>query len=74
MVSGLSHGIITQFSDTTISLNTAEVVDGRYLDARRYDFQFASSDFSSPPTSVKYSRTDTDQICTGEIYRLDCIV
>ena len=73
MVTGLSHSIITQFSHTTISLNTAEVVDGPYLNARRYDFQFASTDFSSPPTSVKYSRTDTAQICTGEIYRLDCI-
>ena len=72
MVTGLSHSIITQFSDTTISLNTAEVVDERYLDARRYDFEFASTDFSSPPTSVKYSRTDTASICTGEVYRLDC--
>ena len=71
MVTGLSHSIITQFSDTTISLNTAEVVDGRYLDARRYDFEFASTDSSSPPTSVKYSRTDTAQICAGEVYRLD---
>ena len=72
MVTGLSHSIITQFSSTTISLNTAEVVDERYLDARRYDFEFASTDFSSPPTSVKYSRTDTASICTGEVYRLDC--
>ena len=73
MVTGLSHSIITQFSSSTISLNTAEVVDGRYLDARRYDFEFVSTDFSSPPkTPVKYSRTDTDQMCTGEVYRLDC--
>ena len=68
MVTGLSHSIITQFNDTTISLNTAEVVDRLHLDARRYDFEFASSDFSSPPTSVKYSRTDTDRICSGEVY------
>ena len=73
MVTGLAHSIITQFSDTTISLNIAEVVDRLFLDARRYDLKFASTDFSSPPTSVKYSRTDTDQICTGEIYRLDCL-
>ena len=72
MVTGLSHSIITQFSDTTISLNTVEVVDGRYLDARRYDFEFASTVFSSPSTSVEYSRTDTAQICTGELCRLDC--
>ena len=72
MVTGLSHSIITQFSDTTISLNTAEVVDGRYLDARMYDFEFASTDFSSPPTSVEYRTTDTDRICSGEVYRLDC--
>ena len=70
MVTGLSHSIITQFSSTTISLNTAEVVGGRYLDARRYDFEFASIDFSSPPTSVKYSTTDTAQICTGEAYHM----
>ena len=71
MVTGLSHGIITQFSDTTISLNTAEVVDGvveGYLDARRYDFEFAATDFSSPPTSVEYRTTDTDRICSGEVY------
>ena len=68
MVTGLSHGIITQFSDTTISLNTAEVVDRRFLDARRYDFEFASTDFSSPPTSVEYRTTDTDRICSGEVY------
>ena len=68
MVTGLSHSIITQFSDTTISLNTAEVVDRLFLDARRYDFEFASTNFSTPPTSVKYSRTDTDRICSGEVY------
>ena len=70
MVTGLSHSIITQFSSTTISLNTAEVVDGRYLDARRYDFEFASTNFSSPPTSVKYRTTDAAQICTGEVYHM----
>ena len=68
MVTGLSHSIITQFSSTTLSLNTAEVVDGRYLDARRYDFEFTSTNFSSTPTSVKYRTTDTAQICTGEVY------
>ncbi len=68
MVTGLSHSIITQFSDTTISLNTAEVVEGRYLDARRYEFAFASTDFSSRPTSVGYRTTDTNQICTGDVY------
>ena len=67
MVTGLSRSIITQFSNATISLNTAEVVVGQYLDARRYDFEFASTNFSSTPTSVKYSRTDTAQICTGEV-------
>ena len=72
MVTGLPHNIITQFSNTTISLNTEEVVDRRYLDAGRYDFEFVSTNFSSPPTSVKYSRTDTAQMCTGEVYRLNC--
>ena len=72
MVTGLSHSIITQFSDTIISLSTAEGVDGRYLDARRYDFEFASTDFSSRPTSVGYRTTETASICTGEVYRLDC--
>ena len=73
MVTGLSHSIITQFSSTTISLNTAEVVEvvgGQYLDARRYDFEFASTDFSSPPTSVRYSTTDAAVICTGEAYHM----
>ena len=74
MVTGLSHSIITQLSDSTISLNTAEVVEVvggfYYLDARRYDFEFASTNFSSPPTSVEYSRTETDRICTGETKHL----
>ena len=74
MVTGLSHSIITQFSDTTISLNTAEVVEGvgglDYLDARRYDFAFASTDFSSPPTSVGYRTTDAARICSGEVYHM----
>ena len=68
MVTVLSHSIITQFSSTTLSLNTAEVVGGRYLDARRYDFEFTSTNFSSTPRSVKYWTTDTAQICTGEVY------
>ena len=68
-VTGLSRSIITRFSSTTISLNTAEVVDGRYLDARRYDFEFASTTFTSAPTSVQYRTTETDQIiCSGEVY------
>ena len=73
MVTGLSHSIITQFSRTTISLNTAEVVEavgGQYLDARRYDFEFASTDFSSPPTSVRYSTTDAALLCSGEAYHM----
>ena len=65
-VSGLTHSIITQFSSTTISLNTAVITDGRYLDVRRYNFEFLS-DFSSPPTSVEYRTTDTNQICSGEV-------
>ena len=65
-VSDLSHSIITQFSSTTISLNTAEVTDGRYLDVRRYNFEFLS-DLSSPPTSVEYRTTDTNLICSGEV-------
>ena len=66
-VTGLSRSIITRFSSTTISLNTAEVVDGRYLDARRYDFEFASTTFTSAPTSVQYRTTETDQvICSGD--------
>ena len=76
MVTGLSHSIITQFSDTTISLNTAEVVEvegAQYLDARRYDFAFASTDFSSPPTSVGYRTTDAAQICTGEVPYVSCM-
>ena len=67
-VTGLSHSIITQLDENTISLNTAEVVDGRYLDARRYDFGFASNDFSTAPTSVQYRTTDASQICSGEVY------
>ena len=70
MVTGLSHSIITQFSSTIISLNTAEVVDGRYLDARTYDFEFESTNFSSPPTSVRYRTTDAAQICSGEVYHM----
>ena len=70
MVTGLSHSIITQFSYTTISLNTAGVVGGRYLDARRYDFEFESTNFSSPPTSVRYSTTDAALICSGEAYHM----
>ena len=73
MVTGLSHSIITQFSSSTISLNAAEVVEavgGQYLDARRYDFEFASTDFSSPPTSVRYRTTDAAVICTGEAYHM----
>ena len=76
MVTGLSQSIITQLSDTTISLNTAEVVEvvgGRYLDARRYDFEFASTNFSSPPTSVRYRTTDAAQICTGEVPYASCM-
>ena len=76
MVTGLSHSIITQFSDTTISLNTAEVVEvggAQYLDARRYDFAFASTDFSSPPTSVGYRTTDADLICSGEVPYVSCM-
>ena len=66
-VTGLSRSIITRFSSTTISLNTAEVVDGRYLDARRYDFKFVSTTFTSAPTSVQYRTTETDQIiCSGD--------
>ena len=73
MVTGLSHSIITQFSSSTISLNAAEVVEvvgGQYLDARRYDFEFASTNFSSPPTSVKYRTTDATLICPGEVYHM----
>ena len=73
MVTRLSRSIITQFSSTTISLNTAEVVGvvgGRYLDARRYDFEFESTNFSSPPTSVRYSTTDAALICSGEAYHM----
>ena len=72
MVTGLSQSIITQFSDTTISLNTAEVVGERFLDTSRYEFEFAFTNFSSPPTSVEHSRTETNQICVGELCRLDC--
>ena len=67
-VTGLSHSIITRVDTSTISLNTAEVVSGRYLDGGRYDLGFASNDFTSAPTSVNYGRTDTNQICSGEVY------
>ena len=66
-VSGLSHSIITRVDASTISLNTAEVVDGRYLDARRYGLEFASSDFSFSP-GVEYRSTAANQICSGGVY------
>ena len=66
-VDGLSHSIIKQLNATVVSLRTAEVVGGRYLDARIYDFVFASNSFTTAaPTSVNYRTTDTNQICTGE--------
>ena len=66
-VDGLSHSIIKQLNATVVSLRTAEVVEGLYLNARIYDFVFASNSFTTAaPTSVNYRTTDTDQICTGE--------
>ena len=67
-VTGLSHSIITQLDDSTVFLNTAEVVDRRYLDGRRYSLQFAPNNFSVPPRSEEYRSTDTEQICLGEEY------
>ena len=66
-VDGLSHSTLTQVKDTVVSLNAVVNVEGRYLDARVYDFAFASNNFTTTPTSVAYRTTDTDQICTGEV-------
>ena len=74
-VDGLSHSIIKQLNATVVSLRTAEVVGGEYLDARIYDFVFASSSFTTvAPTSVNYRTTDTNLICTGEVLYIVCTV